>query len=77
MAPLTITFIGSQFAVPSGSTPTGLSIANGDVAIAWQDGSNPAVQLFNSSGVAISSETLPAVSGGADFNWKLAFSHEN
>jgi hypothetical protein len=68
MVTLPITLKGSQFAVSSISAPAGLSIAglsDGDIVISWQDGSNAAVQLFNGSGAAVSSEVVAAISGGA------------
>ncbi|MFI5013585.1 MAG: FG-GAP repeat domain-containing protein [Hyphomicrobiales bacterium] len=64
---LPISLKGSQFAVTSATTPTGLSIAalaNGEVAVAWQDGANAVGQLFNADGTAASSEFVAAASGG-------------
>src|SRR5258708_7140724 len=68
MTTLPITRNGLPFAVSPFSDAAGLSIAglaNGDTAVAWQDGANAAVQLFGPTGAAASLELLPAVSGGA------------
>src|SRR5258708_7935965 len=65
---LPIALKGSKFSVSSPSGAAGLSIAglaNGDIAIAWEDGSNAAAQLFSGSGATASGEFLPALSGGA------------
>jgi hypothetical protein len=57
---LPITQKGLVFVAGSFSVPTGLSIAglaNGDIAVAWQDGFNEgAVQLFSPNGTAVSNE---------------------
>src|SRR5258708_30441420 len=68
MTTLPITRNGLPFAVSPFSDAAGLSIAglaNGDTAVAWQDGANAAVQLFGPTGAAASLDVLPAVSGGA------------
>src|SRR5277367_5664412 len=72
MAVLPVAPKGSQFSVSSVAAPTlaeGLSIsglANGEIVVAWQDGSTAAVQLFNSNGVAVTGEINPALVGGAE-----------
>src|SRR5258708_33529649 len=66
---LPIALKGSKFSVSSPLGAAGLSIAglaNGDIAIAWEDGSNAAAQLFSGSGTAASGELLPALSGGSE-----------
>jgi hypothetical protein len=59
MTTLPITQKGLEFAVSSFAVPPGLSIAglaNGDTVMAWQDGSNAAVQLFSANGAEASNE---------------------
>ena len=61
MTTLPIALKGFQFATSTFSVPAGLSIAglaNGDTAVAWQDGSDAAVQLFSANGAAASNEFL-------------------
>jgi hypothetical protein len=72
MPSLPVSLKGSQFSVSSVAAPTpavGLSIAalaNGEIAVAWQDGSTSAVQLFSSNGVNVTGEINPALVGGAE-----------
>src|SRR5258708_38283322 len=67
MTTLPISRNSLPFAVSTFSDAAGLSIAglaNGETAVAWQDGYDAAVQLFNANGAVASLEIHPALSGG-------------